>query len=124
MSRFLGTGPSNGPRNPFCTQKNRYVWGRQKIACINSYYSFPQREIHRDYSVRPVRFLKFLQASTMNVRERGRPEDQTKFRLFRAGATVITGGVTRRPETMCPRTNVLGPLVPKLIVPCDTMSLD
>ena len=34
------------------------------------------------------------------------------------------GKVTGRPETMCPRTNVLGPLVPKLIVPCDTMSLD
>jgi len=28
---------------------------------------------------------------------------------------VINGGVTGRPETMCPRTNVLGPLVPKLI---------
>jgi len=34
------------------------------------------------------------------------------------------GGVTGRPETMFPSTNVLGPLVPKLIVPCDTMSLD
>jgi len=34
------------------------------------------------------------------------------------------GGVTERPETMCPPTNVLGPLVPKSIVPCDTMSLD
>jgi len=34
------------------------------------------------------------------------------------------GGVTGRPEIMCPRTNVLGRLVPKLIVPCDTMSLD
>jgi len=34
------------------------------------------------------------------------------------------GGVTERPETMCPGTNVLGPLVPKLIVPCDIMSLD
>jgi len=34
------------------------------------------------------------------------------------------GGVMGRPETMCPCTNVLGPLVPKLIVPCDTMSLD
>jgi len=29
-----------------------------------------------------------------------------------------------RPLTMCPRTNVLGPLVYKLIVPCDKMSLD
>jgi len=29
-----------------------------------------------------------------------------------------------RPETMCPRTDVLGPLVPRLIVPRDTMSLD
>jgi len=28
---------------------------------------------------------------------------------------------TGRPETMCTRTNVLGPLVPKLIIPCDTM---
>jgi len=34
------------------------------------------------------------------------------------------GGVTGRPETMCPRTHVLGPLVPKLIVPSDTLSLD
>jgi len=34
------------------------------------------------------------------------------------------GGVTGRPETMCPRTNVLGPMVLKLIAPCDTMSLD
>jgi len=34
------------------------------------------------------------------------------------------GGVTGRPKTMCPRMNVLGPLVPKSIVPCDTMSLD
>jgi len=33
-------------------------------------------------------------------------------------------GVTGRPKTMCRRTNVLGPLVPKLIVPCDTMSID
>jgi len=32
-------------------------------------------------------------------------------------------GVTGRPETMCPRTNVLGPLVPKLFVPGDTISL-
>ena len=31
------------------------------------------------------------------------------------------GGI---PKTMCPRTNVLGSLVPKLIVPCDKMSLD
>jgi len=36
----------------------------------------------------------------------------------------ISGGVTARPETMCHRRNVLGPLVPKLIVPCDTISLD
>jgi len=34
------------------------------------------------------------------------------------------GWVTGRPETMCPRRNVLGPLVPKLIVACDTMSPD
>jgi len=34
------------------------------------------------------------------------------------------GGGTGLPETICPRTNVLGPLVPKLNVPCDTMSLD
>ena len=34
------------------------------------------------------------------------------------------GRVTGSPEIMCPRTNVLGPLVPKLIVPCDIMSLD
>jgi len=36
----------------------------------------------------------------------------------------IFGGVTWRPETMCPRAIVLGPLVPKLIDSCDTMSLD
>ena len=30
--------------------------------------------------------------------------------------------VTGRPETMCPGTNFLGPLIPKLIVPGDTMS--
>ena len=36
----------------------------------------------------------------------------------------MNGGVTGRPETMCLRTNVLRPLVHKLIVPCDTMSLD
>jgi len=34
------------------------------------------------------------------------------------------GRVTGRPEMMCPCTNVLGPLVPKLIVTCDTMSLE
>jgi len=34
------------------------------------------------------------------------------------------GGVTGRPKIMCPRTNVLGPLVPKSIVPGDTMSLN
>ena len=34
------------------------------------------------------------------------------------------GRVTGRPETRSPRTNVLEPLVPKLIVPCDKMSLD
>jgi len=34
------------------------------------------------------------------------------------------GGVTGRPETMCPCTNVLGPLVPELFVSVDTMSLD
>ena len=34
------------------------------------------------------------------------------------------GGVTGRSETMCPCTNVLGPLIPNLIVPCDTMFLD
>jgi len=34
------------------------------------------------------------------------------------------GGVTGSPETMCPRTNVPGPLVPKLIVLRETMSLD
>jgi len=34
------------------------------------------------------------------------------------------GGVTGRPETMCPRANILGPPVLKLIVPCNTMSLD
>jgi len=39
-------------------------------------------------------------------------------------ASKLDGGVTGRPETMCPRTKVLGPLVPKLIVPCDTMSQD
>ena len=39
-------------------------------------------------------------------------------------AAAILGGVTGRPETMCPRTNVLGPLVPKLNVPFDTISLD
>jgi len=33
------------------------------------------------------------------------------------------GGVTGRPQTMCPRTNVLGLLVHVLIVPGDTMSL-
>jgi len=32
--------------------------------------------------------------------------------------------VTGRPETTCPRTNVLGPLVPILIIPCWTISLD
>jgi len=37
---------------------------------------------------------------------------------------VFFGGVTGRSETMCPRTKVLGPLIPKLIVPCETMSLD
>jgi len=36
----------------------------------------------------------------------------------------LTGGVTGRPETMYPRTNVLGPLVSKLNAPCDMMSLD
>ena len=36
----------------------------------------------------------------------------------------LLGGGTGRPETMCPRTNVLRPLVPKWIVPCDTLSLD
>jgi len=34
------------------------------------------------------------------------------------------GGVTGRPETVFPCTNVLGPLVPKLVVPFDTVSLD
>jgi len=34
------------------------------------------------------------------------------------------GRATGRPEMMCPLTSVLGPLVPKLIVPCNTMSLD
>ena len=34
------------------------------------------------------------------------------------------GGATGRPETMCPRKNVLEHLVFKLIVPYDTMSLD
>jgi len=33
-------------------------------------------------------------------------------------------GVTGLLETMCHHVIVLGPLVPKLIVPCDTMSLD
>ena len=37
---------------------------------------------------------------------------------------ITVGWVMGRPVTMCPRTNVLGPLVPKLIVLCDTMSLD
>jgi len=39
----------------------------------------------------------------------------TAFELF--------GGVTGRPEMVCPRANALGSLVPKLIVLCDTMSL-
>jgi len=39
-------------------------------------------------------------------------------------STSFVGGVTGRPKTMCPRTNVLGPLVPNWIVPCDTISLD
>jgi len=34
------------------------------------------------------------------------------------------GGVTGRLDMMCPCTNVKRPLVPKVIVPCDTMSLD
>jgi len=38
--------------------------------------------------------------------------------------TTQNGGVTGRPETMCPSTNVLGPLVPNFIIPCDTKSLD
>jgi len=33
------------------------------------------------------------------------------------------GGLTGRPRTVCPCTNLLGPLVPKLIVPGDTTSL-
>jgi len=40
------------------------------------------------------------------------------------GEGLPKGGVTGRPETTCPRTNVLGPLVPKLFVPCNTISLD
>jgi len=35
----------------------------------------------------------------------------------------LCGRVAGPPETMCPCTNFLGPLVPKLIVPGDTMSL-
>jgi len=33
------------------------------------------------------------------------------------------GGVTGRPKTMCPRSNVLGPLVPQMNRPGKTMSL-
>jgi hypothetical protein len=36
----------------------------------------------------------------------------------------MNGKITKRPETMCPHTHILRPLVPKLIVSCDTMSLD
>jgi hypothetical protein len=36
----------------------------------------------------------------------------------------LTGGVTGRPETMCPLRTSWDPWSPKLIVPCDTMSLD
>jgi len=41
------------------------------------------------------------------------------FRLLRTDfLDTVVGGVTGRPETMCPSTNVLGHLVPKLIHPC------
>jgi len=55
-----------------------------------------------------------------------------KFQLERSnnwGTTVCkvpvcqNGGVTGRPETMCPRTNVLGPLVPWMNRPGNTLSL-
>ena len=36
---------------------------------------------------------------------------------------VINGGVTGRPETMCPRTKFLGPLVPEMNRPGESMSL-
>ena len=38
--------------------------------------------------------------------------------------TIKMVGVAVCPKTLCPHSNVAGPLVPKLIVPCDTMSLD
>ena len=41
-----------------------------------------------------------------------RKEEKSKFRnLFHAS---ILDGMTRGPETMCPRTDFLGPLVPKM----------
>jgi len=49
------------------------------------------------------------------------------FLKFEWGRVVISrtknGGVTVRPKTMCPCTNFLGSLVPKLIIPGDTLSL-
>jgi len=44
--------------------------------------------------------------------------------IFHGTVRLLNGGVTRCPEMMCPRRNVLGPLVPNSIVPGDTMSLD
>jgi len=43
--------------------------------------------------------------------------------FFERFIVYFCGGVAERPETMCPCTNILGPLVPKLIVPGDTMFL-
>jgi len=51
-------------------------------------------------------------------------EQSRKSSHFRKNVSKENCGVTGRPETMCPRSNVLGPLVPKLIVPCNTMSLE
>jgi len=91
------SGQAGGP--VICIREERNL-DKERTICFQDYLRRPVSS-HSDESVR---------------------QDLSSLELVSEGD--FYGGLTGRPETMCPRTNVLGLLVPKLIVPCDTMSLD